>query len=177
MNKKRPYKVIEHQEHIISRFTIIKDIIEINGRKCPYSYEQVGDCACVLPIHGDNIVLIWQYRHSLNEWFYEIPAGGLDGQQSMIAAERELLEETGYVAKQMAYLGKYPVSPGISTSVAHLYVAICGQKKEQRLDAAEIIQIKEVSKKEFSKMITIGEFNHMVGIVAWYLYQQYYGEK
>ena len=177
MDLKRPYEVIRHKETLVGRFTIVKDTILINGAEYPYSYEKVGDCVCVLPIIGDDVILIWQYRHSLNMWFYEIPAGGLDGEVPETAARRELLEETGYVAEKMVYLGKYPVSQGTSTAIAHLYIANCGKNKEQDLDAAEIIQVKRVSQKKFSSMIEKGEFKHMVGIVAWYLYQQHYKEK
>lgn len=176
MDKKRPYKVVEHQEYPIGRFTIIKDTLEIGGMKYPYSYERAGDCVCVLPIIENDIVLIRQYRHSFNEWLYEIPAGGLDEEQPEAAAKRELLEETGYVAEQLLSLGKYPVSQGTSTAVAHLFVAICKEKREQKLDATEIIQTERVSREKFMQMIENREFTHMVGIVAWHLHQLYFEE-
>ena len=177
MDKKRPYKVTRHQEYEIGRFTIVKDTIEIDGTKYPYSYEKVEDCVCILPIIGDSIVLLRQYRHSFNQWFYELPAGGIGDGKPEFAARRELLEETGYLPERMEYLGKCPVSQGTSTAVAYLYAAVCGQKRGQELDKTEMIEVMEVPKAKFIEMIKNLEFDHMVGIAAWHLYQQQFKEK
>lgn len=171
MDKYRPYKVTGHQEVEIGRFKIIKDIIKINGTEYPYSYEKAEPCVCILPVSGNDVILIRQYRHSFNEWFYEIPAGGIDGEQAVVAANRELTEETGYVAEKMIYLGEYPISRGTSCAVAYLYVAICGKKIQQKLDATELIEVCQVSKDKFEEMIKNREYRDWAGITAWYLYQ------
>lgn len=173
MDQKRPYVVTSHQEYEIGRFTIVKDTIQIAGKEYPYSYEKAADCACVLPVIGDDVILIRQYRHSLNEWLYEIPAGGLEGDSPKEAAGRELAEETGYVAEKMIYLGACPISQGTSTAKAYLYAAACKEKRRQKLDATELIETKRFSRSCFEKMIETHEFSHMAGIAAWHLYQAY----
>lgn len=81
----------------------------------------VTDDACLL--------LIEQLRPAVARKVIELPAGlagDIAGQESealTIAAERELLEETGYTAKQMEFLGEGPPSAGQSTEVVTLFLA------------------------------------------------------
>lgn len=166
------YHVVEHEEHSIGRFNIIKDTILIGQETYPYSYEQVDNCACVLPIYNGRVVLIKQYRHTFRQWLWELPAGGLGGDPPEIAAKRELAEETGYVANKVLFLGKYPVSQGTSTAVAHIFVAECSGKHKQNLEKTELIEVYEVEINEFEEMIRRREFTHMVGVLAWFLYKQ-----
>ena len=58
----------------------------------------------------DKFILERQYRYAFNEEVIEIPAGKLEeGEIPLPAAERELLEETGYRPLKMTFLGKmYP---------------------------------------------------------------------
>lgn len=177
MDKHRPYEITNHQEYSIGRFTVVKDTIKIDGKEYPYSYEKVGHCVCILPIIEEDIILIKQYRHSFNEWFYEIPGGEVGKEGTDVAAERELLEETGYIADKMIYLGEYPVTQGTSTAIAFLYVAICSKKVNQELEPTEMIEVRRFSRLEFEEMIKNHEFKHMVGITAWHLYRDYYMEQ
>lgn len=168
---KCPYKVIEHQEHSIGRFNIVMDTLLIDGKTYPYSYEQVESCVCVLPIYKGKIVLIKQYRHTFKKWMWELPAGGLNGEDPETAARRELSEETGYIANRMDFLGVYPVSQGTSTAIAHMFVADCAERHEQHLEKTEMIEVHEVEMGTFKKMIKDREFTHTVGMIAWYLYR------
>src|ERR1700678_283400 len=68
----------------------------------------------VLPVLPDGrIVLIRQYRHSVEQYLWELVAGRRDGDESFVAgARRELQEETGYRARRMRLLGVFVPSPG-----------------------------------------------------------------
>lgn len=118
---KNPYDTRRISKTSIGRFTIVKDEIILNGKAYPYSYAEVDDCVCILPIIGDDVILIKQYRHAFNEWFLEIPAGGINGEEPETAARRELIEETGYEADELIYRGVYPVSQGTSTARAFFF--------------------------------------------------------
>ena len=166
--KYRPYQVVGHEKYQIGRFTIIKDQIKIDNVEYPYSYTASDDCVVVFPMIEDRVVMIHQYRHARNEWYWEIPAGGLSGDTPEEAARRELLEETGYRAKKMELIAKYPISLGTSPSDTWFFVAECKPYGEQNLDKTEFIdEVKEFSIEEFESMIEDHQYVQREGIHIW----------
>ena len=73
----------------------------------------------------DRILLIRQYRHPVGRLLWEIPAGLRDvaGEDPFRTAQRELLEEAGYRARDWRVLADYFTSPGFSTERLRLYLA------------------------------------------------------
>ena len=61
----------------------------------------------IIPIlENGNLLLERQFRYPLNRVFVELPAGKIDpGEDILFTGQRELLEETGYTAKEWVYLG------------------------------------------------------------------------
>lgn len=79
----------------------------------------------VLPVtQTGSVILVQQYRHGLGQVSRELPAGVIDpGETPSAAAERELLEETGYVADDIVPLIELYPEPHRSTHCAHFFVA------------------------------------------------------
>lgn len=79
----------------------------------------------VVPIDGDEVVLIRQYRAAADENLLEIPAGKLDiaGEPPAKTAERELAEEMGLQAGRMVELSTFYTTPGFSDELMYLYAA------------------------------------------------------
>ena len=73
----------------------------------------------------DRILLIRQYRHPVGRLLWEIPAGLRDvaGEDPWVTAQRELLEEAGYRARDWRVLADYYSSPGFSTERIRVYLA------------------------------------------------------
>ena len=73
----------------------------------------------------DRILLIRQYRHPVGRLLWEIPAGlrDLAGEDPWATAQRELLEEAGYRARDWRVLADYFSSPGFSTERLRVYLA------------------------------------------------------
>ncbi|MEM3285618.1 MAG: NUDIX hydrolase [Fervidicoccaceae archaeon] len=95
----------------------------------------------LLPISGEKILLIKQYRHAVKEWIIELPAGTLEeGETPEEAAERELLEETGYRAKKLRRLISFYSSPGISNEILHVFLAEDLDEDSPRREKGEIIE-------------------------------------
>jgi 8-oxo-dGDP phosphatase len=73
----------------------------------------------------DRVLMIRQYRHPVGRLLWEVPAGlrDVDGEPPHVTAQRELLEETGFRARQWNVLVDYFSSPGISTERLRIFLA------------------------------------------------------
>ena len=70
------------------------------------------------------ILLVRQYRLPAQRYMWELPAGRLDpGEKPLQTAKRELVEETGYRAKQWKKLVTFYASPGYVAEKMTIFVA------------------------------------------------------
>jgi 8-oxo-dGTP pyrophosphatase MutT (NUDIX family) len=80
----------------------------------------------VLALDADErAVVIHQYRHPVQMRLVELPAGKLDlvGEDPVVAAQRELREETGLAASEWTHLMTTYASPGITSETHAMYLA------------------------------------------------------
>lgn len=118
---------------IASRHIFSGRIIEVsterllynNGREYDLDFVRHPGAAAVVALDGaGRVCLVRQYRHGIEDFLWEIPAGKLDpGEAPQVCAVRELAEETGVTAGRWTALGRYLPAPGIFSEVIHLYLA------------------------------------------------------
>lgn len=100
-----------------------------------------GGAAAVAINTAGEVCLLKQYRHAVGGWLWELPAGKLDGAEDpLLAAQRELAEETGISAARWISLGEFVSSPGVFTEVVHLFLATELEATEPRPEAAEVFE-------------------------------------
>lgn len=118
-----------------------------------------GSVLIIPMVDADRVVLIRNYRFSAHETLWELPAGTLEppGEDPLICAEREIIEETGYRAGRMTYLMTFHVCPGVSTEQMHMFLAEDLTEVGQDLDASETITPVVVTLAEALAMIRSGE--------------------
>ena len=132
--------------------------------------EHPGATAIIPMLNESRVLLLKQYRHSLRQYIWEIPAGTLDPQESIMnCAKRELIEETGYSAHQWQKLGEITPVPGYSDERIHIFLATDLQPAEQNLDTDEIINVHDVGFSEAIEMIEKGEIQDAKSIAGLYL--------
>lgn len=121
---------------------------------------------------GDKFVLEKQYRYAFNDEIIEIPAGKLEeGEIPLPAAEREMLEETGYRPLEMIYLGDMYPTVGYSKEVIHLYYCDKAVKEERHLDNDECIDLFTLSLDEIDQLIIENKIKDSKTLAALYLYK------
>jgi len=81
--------------------------------------------AAVVALNKENeVCLLKQYRHAVDKWLWELPAGKIDNHEPPLQTiKRELREEAGITATQWNQLGQMVSSPGILDEVLYLYLA------------------------------------------------------
>ena len=101
-----------------------------------------GAVAIVALTDDGRICLVRQYRTALSRVTVEIPAGKLDpGEDPLTCAKRELKEETGMVAEQMAVLTTIATSDGFTDELIHIYMATGLSYLESEPDDDEFINV------------------------------------
>lgn len=87
--------------------------------------ETPGAVATVAFTDDRAIVLVHQYRATLDSFVLEIPAGmrDVDGEDPVETARRELREEAGFDAETLTHLGDFLSTPGVTNSALHIYLA------------------------------------------------------
>ncbi len=127
-------------------FTARKDRYQTRSGKIvdPYFVVELPMSAAVMAItEANEVVLVKQYRHPVEEYIVEIPGGFIEaGEDPELAIKRELLEETGYTCNSIHLLGKTALNPGVLNNYSFMFLALGAVKTAtQQLDANEEIEI------------------------------------
>jgi 8-oxo-dGTP pyrophosphatase MutT (NUDIX family) len=136
--------------------------------------EHPGAVAVVALDESSRVLMIRQYRHPVGRLLWEVPAGLRDvgGEPPLLTARRELLEETGYRAREWSVLVDFFSSPGITTERLRVFLA----RDLELVPAAERDFVPEheeahllldwVPLKEAVTLIFAGELHNGVAVVG-----------
>jgi ADP-ribose pyrophosphatase len=111
-------------------FRVYTDEIVENGRKVIRDVVRHNGSVVILAIDDTKskrdpmVVMERQYRHAANEYLLEVPAGKMEeGENPLVGAKRELLEETGFKAKRWRKMARYFASPGFLGEWMQIFIA------------------------------------------------------
>ena len=111
-----------------------------------HTFETPSDWCNVIPITANNeLVLIRLQRFGIDAQSLEIPGGLIDpGEEPLVAARRELREETGYDSDDVKPLGVVHANPALQPTRLHMFVArncrpIAGGQSLDDLEDCEVI--------------------------------------
>ncbi|RKZ24377.1 ADP-ribose pyrophosphatase, partial [bacterium] len=95
-----------------------------SGRKSIREVVEHRGAVAAIPVKGDKIILIRQYRYPVDEVIYEIPAGTREKNETPDETmARELEEEIGYRAGRLTHLFTFYSTPGFTTEKISIYLA------------------------------------------------------
>jgi len=113
------------------------------------------------------IILLQQYRPTLDKFIFELPCGTIDPNESALrCAKRELVEETGFGARKLSKLGELYPAPGYTNEIIYVFQAENLFASVAQKDDDEIIQTLEISSAEIKQMITSGRLCDAKSIAA-----------
>jgi ADP-ribose pyrophosphatase len=115
-----------------------------NGRETTREIVEHPGAVAIIPLlDNGKLLVVEQYRTAVRRRLIEIPAGTLEaGEAPLPCARRELIEETGYVARRFTKLFSCYLAPGYSTEKIHFFLAsrLVPTKAKQADDETIVVQ-------------------------------------
>lgn len=120
----------------------------------------------------DRVLLVRQWRYGIGAATLEIPGGMVEeGEDPMVAAGRELFEETGYRAGRLSYLGEVEPNPAFITNRCFTFVADDLERiGEPEGDGEEELTVESAALAEIPQLVVSGAIRHALVIAAFYLF-------
>lgn|SRR5574343_1323065 len=147
------------------------DVLNPSGGKGIYGKVHFKNVAVgVFPLDEDlNTWLVGQYRFTLNQYSWEMPeGGGPHAEDPLLAAQRELEEETGMKAAHWEPLLKLHLSNSVSDEVALIFLARELTMGEARPEETEDLQIQKISFDDVYRMVEEGKITDAMTVAAVY---------
>lgn len=174
-NKQRKWRKLSSKIIHKNPFYLVKkeDVIKPDGSNGEYYVVENEVSVYIVAVDVDeNIILIKTHRYPNDIISIEVPAGSSDGQCSVDAAKRELLEETGLTAKTWDFLGTIHSANNIIRGQGDIFLARNLAQTGNNEQAEEgIYGIQKASVKNIFEMIKNGEITDSETITALSLYK------
>ena len=122
----------------------------------------------ILPVdEAGNCYMVRQFRYPAGHMMLEAPAGKLEyGEDHRECAVRELSEETGFTADELLYLGGFYTSPGFSSELLHIYLALGLHAGESHLDEGEFLNVEKMPLQQLVEMVMANQVEDAKTIIA-----------
>lgn len=176
MTLPRPWELVETetlQDCVVFRVGRALTRSPKTGEVHPFYRIDSVDWVNVVPItDAGDVVMVRQYRHGSREVTLEIPGGMVDpGETPAEAGARELLEETGYRAASISFLGRINPNPAIFGNTCHTFLASGAVPfAEIRNEGTEETVVELVPRSEIPQRLRAGEIDHALVVAALYWY-------
>lgn len=144
--------IILHIDHVTNELP--------NGKQAKREVAMHVGASAVLPVDCEgNVYLVRQFRAPIEQVLLEIPAGKLDhvGEDRLLAAKRELKEETGLDADSWLHLCDTFTTPGFSNERISLYLARDLHMGQTHPDEDEFLNVVKLPFEEAFQMVMRGE--------------------
>jgi ADP-ribose pyrophosphatase len=155
-----------------------RDVVALpDGSPATREYVVHPGAVVVVPILDDGrLVLERQFRYPVGRVMLEFPAGKLDaGEAPLQCGQRELIEETGYRAREWALAGTLHNAVAYSTEVIHIAFARGLQAGVRALDVGELIEIEPMTEAQLEAAAANGTLTDAKTLIALLWLQKWRG--
>jgi 8-oxo-dGTP pyrophosphatase MutT (NUDIX family) len=163
----KPWKILEST---YLRKKIRLDKCELPNGKIlePIVFEFQTWVAVLALTKNQEVLLIKQYRHGIQDVIWEFPGGVVDeGESPLEGVRRELLEETGYTTDKIIEVGKFFPDPSLQSNKMYAFLALDVEKVAiQHLDDAEEIEVCPTPLEEVVRMAKEGELSNALQVAV-----------
>nr|WP_243391925.1 NUDIX hydrolase [Polynucleobacter meluiroseus] len=133
-----------------------------------------GAVAIVAILDDGRVLLERQFRYPIAKVCIEIPAGKLDlGEDELVCAQRELLEETGYTAKTWHFIRRIHPVISYSTEFIDIYLAEGLVPGNSKLDEEEFLDVFAAPLEQLIAWVEEGEITDVKTTIATYWLDRY----
>jgi 8-oxo-dGTP pyrophosphatase MutT (NUDIX family) len=180
MSNLKKWELLQEEEISPSEwFPLFRHTVKLpNGQIVDdYYVSDLGDVAMILPITTDGqIIVIKEYKHGADDFIWLFPAGRVGPQQEpLIAAKKELKEETGYEAAGWQLLGQvYPAPSKNKTQVNCFLATDCELTSNQDLEKTEAIQVHKISWTQWEQMVEQNKANDSNALATMVFFKKKY---
>ncbi|GKU79624.1 NUDIX hydrolase [Paenibacillus sp. L3-i20] len=130
--------------------------------------------AAIIALVNGKLLVVDQYRKAIEKSQIEIPAGKLEEDEDpLIAAGRELEEETGYRAKKLKLVNSFYTASGFSNQKLFLYFTDELEQGKQSFDEDEDLQVEAITVEQADAYIATGRISDAKTIMAIYVWKLY----
>jgi ADP-ribose pyrophosphatase len=140
--------------------------------------EHPGGVGIALEAPDGSFYLVTQWRYAQKKAMLEFPAGKKEkGEDPFAAAQREIVEETGYHGCDWHYLGQMVPTPAYDEEVIDMYYARQGAFAGQHLDADEQLHVSRMGIEELIEEIKAGRVTDAKTMCMAFLVREYLEER
>lgn len=164
---------VESRERLIQRGRVYLDVLHARTEDGmgDFIVVSIGSGVGVVPVTNDGrFLMVREYRIGAGEEQWNWPAGGLEvGEDVEQCARRELMEETGYQAGELTYIGRFNSAPSYLEGALHYYLSTDLTKINSMRDEPLLVEAGLFTKEEVKKLIANGGIKHTGTIAAFFL--------
>jgi ADP-ribose pyrophosphatase len=169
------WKKISSETVIENKWTkIFRDkVIMPNGKEGEYTYVSRINGNCIIPIEGEYVYMVSQYRYPVQETLLQFPMEGFNKDENVDAAvSRCTEEELGKKAINAKKIGEAWVDGGLNTQKLHFYTCELGETVNQKLDDSEAdLKIEKVRIADLYKYVKEGRIKDFHTLSALYYFE------